>query len=105
MWQVLKAGIIFSTIIGLIVWIGRPDLFDQQIFQPFRNAQAREAQQRMDAAKKEEFNQWMKKISLPAECNTNQNALKQVECKNKVDLHIKAFEENWRRKIAAGYQP
>lgn len=103
MWQITKAGFILSTVIGLVVWIGRPDLFDKQILEPFRQAQAREMQQKMDAAKNAEFDKWMQTLDLPTNCNTS--ALKQVECKNRTDLHIRAFENMWHRKTATGYQP
>lgn len=102
-------SIIGTTLLGMIVYIARPEVIDAQakaVMAPITKILDDRKAEKYRQAKEDAYNQWMSnKFRLSADCVNPQTALKATECKNKKDQLEIAFEQHWRQKINSGWVP
>jgi hypothetical protein len=100
--------LMLATMLGLITWATRPDLFSAQYDKVTAPIEKHFAEQRAaiwKSAKDRAWHQWMAQAHLPSDCMHPTTALHELECKNKVQLQESAFENDWANKVASGWRP
>ncbi len=97
-----------SAMIGLITWATRPDMVATQynkIAAPIEKHFSDKRAAALQAAKEQAWNQRIAQIHMPSDCTNPATSLRALECKNQLQLHADAFEREWSRKVASGWQP
>ena len=88
--------------------MARPDIIQakfSEIRAPLDQYFAEKNFKTWEAAKDAERAAWNLKINLPADCVEPKTALRELECKNKMRLHARTFEQIWLNKVQPGWKP
>jgi hypothetical protein len=86
----------------------KPDVFAQkykEVEAKIERAQAEKKAMTWSAAKTADRAAWMLKQPLPANCASPKSAIRELECRNIVQLHAQAFEQAWVQKVNKGWKP
>lgn len=97
-----------SAMIGLIVWATKPELVAVQynkIAAPIEKHFSDKRTAAWRAAKEQAWGQWIAQVHLPSDCAKPATSLRDLECRNQLQLNADAFEREWSRKVASGWQP
>ena len=86
----------------------RPDAIEQHykaLAAPIKKHLSERKDAMLREAKATELAVWMKKLKLPADCVTTKSAIRELECRNQMQLHTQAFEQAWSAKVNSGWEP
>lgn len=86
----------------------KPETIEQhynQITAPLEDHMAEKEAKLWQEAKQAEKAAWMVKLKLPGDCATTRSAIRELECRNQMQLHAQAFEQAWSAKVAGGWKP
>ena len=92
----------------IITAIARPEVLKSkyaEIRAPIDKYYAEKNSEIWRDAKKSEQAMWMLKLHLPSDCLKTKSAIRELECKNIIQLHSQTFEQNWSVKVASGWKP
>ena len=100
--------LMISSMVGLITWATRPDLFETQydrVVAPIENHFAQQRAAAWQNAKELAWKKWMAQTHLQSDCTHSASALHALECKNRLQLQATAFENDWASRVASGWRP
>jgi hypothetical protein len=66
---------------------------------------AMEAEKKAEALIKVKEDAWTKYVRIEADCTHPKTALKELECRNRIDMQRASFEKLWASRTAAGWIP
>ena len=99
---------LFAMFIFAIVAGYKPAMIEkeyQRIKAPVENYFAQQQEAIWRDAKNSEWQAWLNKMHVSADCSNRQTALQQVECNSERQVQLKAFEREWANKVAQGWKP
>jgi len=100
--------ILIIAVFGVITALIRPDILEKkysEIRAPIDQHFAEKNLMAWKTAKDTERATWSLKLKLPADCGAPKTAIRELECRNKIQLHTKAFEQNWLIRVNSGWKP
>jgi hypothetical protein len=105
---VFLAILTLSVTVGLITWSTRPDLLEAEFNQsvaPIKNYFAEKRAAKWQTAKEQAWKNWIAQKHLPGDCSHPATSLRELECRNELQLQANSFESEWNNKVANGWQP
>lgn len=108
----MKVYIFFAILIlgffAVITAAVRPDIVEAKYMElraPYDQRVAAQQRQTWEEAKNHERAKWMLKLELPNDCNKSSSSLRELECKNIIELHHQQFARAWNTKVRNGWKP
>lgn len=101
-------AVLFAMFIFAIVAGYKPDMIQKE-YERAKAPIAKVWNERQDEAwrlaKDKEWQAWAKQIRMPADCTKPRNAIRELECRNIVELEANTFERTWVNKVRSGWKP
>lgn len=108
----MRTFMFFAVLIGMfiftIVAAYKPSMIEKEynrIKQPIEKHFEEKNAEAWRTAKDKAWNAWQKQKILPADCAKPASSLREMECKNQLQLQAATFERTWAQKIAGGWKP
>ncbi len=86
----------------------KPEMFEQKFMEvraPIDQYMAEKRDLKWKEIKDQERSVWMKNKRLPSDCASPRTAIREIECNNKKQQLVLAFEQEWSDKVRNGWEP
>jgi hypothetical protein len=103
LFAVLCFGFIFA-----IVAENKPAMIEKetdQIREPIEQQFTGDRSAAWQTEKDNEWQAWIKQIRFPKDCANPHSAIRELECKNQLQMQANTFERVWKNKVASGWKP
>jgi len=108
----MRTFLFFAVLIGMfiftIVAAYKPSMIEKEYNRIKRPIEKHFEEKNAEAwrnAKDKAWDAWQKQKILPADCARPASSLREMECKNQLQLQTESFERTWAQKIASGWKP
>jgi hypothetical protein len=105
---VLLALVMTGAFLVLVTWTTKPEMLEAQyakLAEPIEQHFAEQQAAALQAARERALRQWLAHMPVAKGCLHPRSALRDLECKNQVEMQKRKFETYWSQKIASGWKP
>jgi len=99
---------IFAMFIVTIVFAYKPAMIEEKYESIKRPVEEHFAARRAEAwriAKEQAWKSWEAGVQLPQDCTIPASSLRELECKNLMQVEAETFQKSWEQKVAGGWRP
>lgn len=99
---------IFAMFIVTIVFAYKPTMIEEryaQIKEPIEKHFEAQRAEAWRSAKERAWKAWEANVQLPKDCAEPASSLRELECKNLMQIEAATFQNRWAEKVTNGWTP